>query len=104
MILRRRPFAELIRRQLDLFQEDNADLIRQLDRAERAYEDAEREEAEERYGDYVDLVDGGIETLARIRDSYAATLDEEAAEAYADEFNRAVLKRLKRFAVDIEDS
>jgi hypothetical protein len=104
VILRRRPFGELIRRQLDLFQADHAGLIRQLDRAERAYDDADRDEAEERYGDYVDLLDTGIESLARTRDSYAATLDEEAAEAYADEFNRAVLKRFKRFAIDVEDS
>jgi hypothetical protein len=103
VILRRRPFAELIRRQLDLFEQDYAALIRKAEAAERTYDRAERDEAEERYGDYFDLIDSGTEALAWIRDTYAATLDEEAAEAYADEFNRAVLKRFKPFAVDLED-
>jgi len=30
-------------------------------------------------------------------------MDEEAAEAYEEEFNRAVAERLPRFALEIED-
>lgn len=102
MILRRR-FADVVRRQLDLFEREHADLLRRCAEAERAYDHADRDEAEERYGDYMDLVDEGTEALAELRDNYASTLDEEAAEEYERSFNRAVLKRLKPFAIDLED-
>ncbi len=46
------------------------------------YNRADRDEAEELYGDYVDLVEAGTEVLADLRDTYASTLDEEAAEEY----------------------
>ena len=104
MIFRRRRFADTIARQLDLFEREHADLIRECEAAERAYDEAEREDAEERYGDYADLVKEGTEALAELRDSFAARLDEAAAEAYEAAFNRAVLKRLPRFALEIESS
>jgi hypothetical protein len=101
--LRRARFADLIQRQLDLFERDHRGLIDDCVAAERAYDRAGRDEAEERYGDYVDLVETGTELLAELRDSFAATLEEETAEEYADAFNRAVLKRFRRFALEIED-
>ena len=52
MIFRRDRFGELVRRQLDLFVEDEAELLREAEEAERAYDTAEREDAEEAYGDY----------------------------------------------------
>ena len=102
MIFRRR-FADVVARQLDLFASDQAGLIDDCEAAERAYDRAPREEAEERYGDYMDLVETGTELLAELRDNYAAPLDEDAAEEYAAAFNRAVLKRFPRFALEIED-
>ena len=102
-MLRRRRFAEVISRQLELFEREEAELIRQCEEAERAYDRADRDEAEERYGDYVDLVETGTEALADLRWSYAATLDEDAAEEYEEAFNRAVAKRLPRFALEIEN-
>ena len=95
--------ADVIQRQLDLFERERAGLIAECEAAERAYDAAEREEAEERYGDYQDLVEIGTEILADLRDGFASTLDEEAAEQYELAFNRAVAKRLGRFAVEIED-
>ena len=62
-----------------------------------------RDEAEERYGDYVDLVETGTEVLADLRDNFASTLDEAAAEEYERSFNRAVARRFRRFALEIED-
>jgi hypothetical protein len=93
----------VIERQLALFQEEHADLIRECDEAEAAYDRAGRDEAEERYGDYVDLVETGTELLADLRDSFAATLDEDAAEEYELAFNRAVARRLPRFGLEIEN-
>jgi hypothetical protein len=102
-VIRRRRFADVVRRQLELFQRENAQLIRDCELAERAYDDSERDEAEERYGDYMDLVETGTEALAELRDSYGSTLDEATAEEYEAAFNRAVAKRLPRFALEIED-
>jgi class 3 adenylate cyclase len=96
-------FSDVIRRQLDLFAQEEAELIADCEEAERAYDAAEREEAEERYGDYQDLVETGTEALAELRDNFASTMAEEAAEEYEAEFNRAVAKRFPRFALEIED-
>lgn len=104
MIRRRRRFHEVIVRQLDLFEREQTDLIEDCRKAEDAYERADRADAEERYGDYLDLVETGTEILAGLRDHFASTLDEEAAERYEQEFNRAVGKRLPRFALDLENT
>jgi hypothetical protein len=103
MRLRRPRFAELIDRQLDLFERDHRGLIEDCVAAERAYNRAGRGEAEERYGDYVDLVETGTEVLADLRDNFASTLEDDAAAEYEDAFNQAVLKRFRRFALEIED-
>ena len=102
-MFRRRRFADLVSRQLDLFESEHAALIRQCEAAERAYDCAPRNEAEQRYGDYVDLVETGTELLADLRDHFAATLDDDAAEEYEQAFNRAVAKRLPPFALEIEN-
>jgi hypothetical protein len=97
-------FADLVKRQLELFEREYAGLIRDCEAALRSYDRAPRDEAEERYGDYLDLVETATEVLAEIRDHYAASLDEDTAEEYEDAFNRAVLRRLPRFALEIEDT
>jgi hypothetical protein len=96
-------FEDVIRRQLDLFEGEHADLIADCDAAERAYDAAGREEAEERYGEYAELVETGTEQLAALRDHFASAMTASAAEEYEAEFNRAVLVQLPRFAVEIED-
>jgi hypothetical protein len=103
-VIFRRRFSDLVSRQLDLFEEEQADLIRECEEAEQAYDRAPREDAEEAYGDYMDLVETGTEILADLRDNYASTLDEAAAEEYKATFDRTVLKRLPRFALEIEDT
>ncbi len=99
----RRRFGDVISRQLELFEHEHGDLIRECEEAERAYDRAPRDEAEERYGDYADLVETGTEALADLRDHFAATLDEGDDEEYEAAFNRAVAKRLPRFALEIEN-
>ena len=96
-------FADVIRRQLDLFEQEYAELIGECDAAEEAYDRADRDESEERYGDYLDLVETGTELIAGLRDNYASTMDEETAEEYLEEFNHTVRVRLPRFALEIED-
>jgi hypothetical protein len=99
----RRRFADIVSRQLDLFETEYADLIEEADQAEAAYDRADRDDSEELYGDYMDVVESGAEVLADLRDHYASTLKGETADEYRDVFNRTVLKRLPRFALEIED-
>ena len=99
----RRRFHDVVERQLDLFGREHAGLIQEVEAAEDAYNHAGREEAEERYGDYLDLVETATEVIAELRGNYAASLDEETAHEYEDTFNRAVLRRFPRFALEIED-
>jgi hypothetical protein len=103
-VFRRGRFADVISRQLDLFEKQSAALILACVEAEAAYDQAERDEAEERFGDYQHLVETGTEELASLRDHFAATLGEPAAEQYEAEFNRAVHKRFPRFALEIENT
>jgi hypothetical protein len=97
VIFGRRRFAEAIERQLDLFEDENADLLRRCGEAERAYDEAERDEAEERYSEFLDLVELAVDELNEMRDSFAATLDADAAEGYESSFAKAVRKRFPRF-------
>jgi hypothetical protein len=102
-MLRRGRFGDLIARQLDLFERDHADVIHEVDEKLAQYNAADREDAEERYGDYVDAVETGTELLADARDHFMRTLDEATAERYEREFNRAVAKRLPPFALELEN-
>jgi hypothetical protein len=102
-VIFRRRFGEIVARQLDIFEEENGELIAGCEAAEEAYDRAPREEAEEHYGDYMDLVESGTEVLAELRDNYARRLDDDVADEYQETFNRAVLKRFSRFALEIED-
>jgi hypothetical protein len=97
-------FSELIDRQLDLFEQEDADFLARVDEAERNYDRADREEAEEVFGRFQELVEFGTETLAEMRDAFARTLDEDAADEYVAEFNGAVHRRLPRFALEIDDT
>lgn len=96
-------FSDVIARQLDLFERDQRAVIEDAETALQKYNQAERDEAEARYEEFLDLVETGTEELAALRDNFAAAMDGESAEEYEAEFNRAVAKRLPRFALEIED-
>jgi hypothetical protein len=93
---RRNRFDDLVRRQLDLFAEDETGLLREAERAERAYDGAARDEAEEAYGDFQLVLESLAERLEEVRDTYARTLDDEAATEYEQAFDRAARKRFPR--------
>jgi uncharacterized protein (DUF2267 family) len=97
-------FSELIDRQLDLFEQEDADFLARVDEAEREYDRADREDAEEVFGRFQELVELGTETLAEMRDAFTRTLDEDAADEYVAEFNAAVHRRLPRFALEIDET
>jgi hypothetical protein len=100
---RRDPFRDVISRQLDLFVEDEAELLEECRDRYREYERADREDREEMYGDFSDAVETATETLADMRDRFSRTLDEDAAESYEDSFNRAVRKRWPDLGLEIEN-
>jgi len=102
-MFRRDPFRDVIARQLDLFVEDGADLLEECRQLSRAYEQADREDREEAYGDWSDAVETATEALADMRDRFGRTLDEDAAETYEDSFNRAVKKRWPELGLEIEN-
>ena len=104
MIFRRQRFADVVARQLEVFAEDEArGLLEEVRDAKVVYDRADRDEAEERYGDYMDVVEAATEALADMRWRYAATLDEEAAEEYEEAFNRAVRKRWPVLGMEIDN-
>ena len=97
MSFRRRHFAELVQRQLDLFAQEQAELLAELDDAERAYDAADREDAEDAYADVQLILDAGADALVDVRDSYAATLDPELGAEYAKTFAHTASRRFPRF-------
>ena len=103
MAFRRRRFADLVERQLDLFETESAELLEDVDQALEAYNAADRHDAEELYGDYADRVDLAREELEELRDAYRLTLEEDAAEEYAAAFAGAVRVRLPHLALELDD-
>lgn len=97
-----RPFADLVRRQLDLFTAENAGLVGDVEAALAAYNRAPRNEAEERYGDFLDLVETGTDELIELRENYASSLEVDAAEDYRAAFNDAVRRRLPRLGLEVD--
>ena len=93
MIFGRDRFRDLVRRQLDLFERDESDLLQEAQTAVRAYDEADREDAEEAYGDYQLVLESVVESLEELRDTYALTLDDDSRDAYEQAFNRAARKR-----------
>lgn len=102
-LLRRNRFDELVARQLDLFEVDDADLLREAAEAEEAWNRVARDDAEEAYGDYQLVVDAIADRLLDIRETYARTMAEDAAAEYAAAFTRVAKKRFRRYATLLSD-
>jgi hypothetical protein len=102
VILRRSRFHDLVDRQLDLF-ESETELISEATEADEAWSSADAAESEELYGDYQLVIDAIGDALHEIRETYAATLDEETADEYRSAFDKAARKRLGRLAAFLED-
>ena len=92
-MFRRRRFADLIERQLDLFERENADALRRVADTRRRELRADEEDATEAFGDYLDEVGWAAEELREIRDGYSGTLDAAATSAYFGAYGKAVRRR-----------
>lgn len=102
-MFRRSRFRDVIDRQIQVFAEDHADRLERIREARGAYRASDRDEVEERYGEYADELDWAAEDLAAMRDAYAETLDDDAAEQYLREFARLVGKAMPEIAAALED-
>jgi hypothetical protein len=100
-MFRRARYGAVIDAQLDLFLREHRDVLEDVATRLERYNAADRDEAEELYGDYVDAVETGTEILADLRDHYAQSLEDP--DPYLHEFNRAVAKRLPAYALEIEN-
>ena len=100
-MFRRARYGDVVDAQLDLFVREHDDVLEDVAERLRRYNAAERDEAEELYGDYVDAVETGTEILADLRDHYAQSLEDP--DRYLQEFNQAVRRRFPEYALEIEN-
>jgi hypothetical protein len=103
VIFRRRPFHDLVGRQLDVFASDEVSLLDDAAEADAAWTSAPADESEELYGDYQLVVDAISDRLHDIRETYAASLDESTADDYRAAFDRAARRRFERYVAFLED-
>jgi hypothetical protein len=101
-MFRRSRFNDLVQRQLELFATDEAPLLEEAEQADAAWTSADRDETEELYGDYQLVVDAIGERLYDVREAFASTLEEPAAEEYRAAFDATAAKRFRRFASFLE--
>ena len=102
MSFRRGRFHELVQRQLDLF-ESETELLDEAAAADAAWSDANADESEELYGDYQLVVDAIGEQLYELRETYAASLDNETSDEYRRAFDQAAHKRFGRNAAFLRE-
>jgi len=97
VILRRRRFHDLVERQLDLF-ESETELLTEAADTDAAWTSAGADDPEELYGDHQLVVDAIGDALHDLRETYAASLDENTADEYRATFDTAARKRFGRYA------
>ena len=78
MIFRRSKYAAVIDAQLDLFLREHRDVLEDAATRLEQYNAAERDEAEELYGDYVDAVETGTDYSREIPTLVEFTLEKTA--------------------------
>jgi hypothetical protein len=99
----RNRFGDLIARQLDIFGQENAELLVEIGEYRERWRRAPRDGAEEAFGAEQDRIDWAAEALSTVCDSYAATLDEETETAYRRAFAKAVRRRMPAIAAEFDE-
>jgi hypothetical protein len=95
---RRGRFDDLVERQLDLLEADEAALLDEAHAADAAWATATAEDSEELYGDYQLVVDAIAERLYETSETYAATLEAGSAATYRTTFDKAARRRFRRYS------
>jgi hypothetical protein len=101
-VFRKNRFGDLVRRQLDLFEEDEQELLAEAAQADSAWTTATAEDSEDLYSDYQLVADAIGERLHAVRETYAASLDGTASDEYRSTFDAAARRRFRRFASLLE--
>jgi hypothetical protein len=91
-------FGDVIQRQLAMFDVEHRGLLRRIEEARVAYGRAGSDNAEELYGDYMDLVEEAEDVLLELRDHFALSMSPGDRERYRREFARAAERRLPSLA------
>jgi hypothetical protein len=99
-VFRRARFRDVVDAQLALFEREQVELIARIPVLLEEYNRAERDEAEEAFGEYMDAHALLAEILAEMRDTYARTLEDP--DAYVAEFNREVQRRMPVTATELD--
>jgi hypothetical protein len=102
-MFRKKRFDDLVKRQLDLFAEEERALLAEADEADDSWTHASAEDSEELYGDYQLVVDAIAERLLDVREAYASSLDDPVADEYRATYDAAARKRFRRYAGLLED-
>ena len=99
-MFRRSRYSQVADAQVDLFIREQADLLTRISDLRSAYDRADRDDAEETFGDYTDAQALAAELLEEMRDHYARTLDDP--DDYIEAFNRAVKRRFPLIAAELD--
>jgi hypothetical protein len=99
----RNRFGDLIARQLEIFGQENAELLVEIGEYRDRWRRSSREGAEEAFGEEQDRVDWAAEALSAVCDTYAATLDEKTEAEYRRAFAKAVRRRLPAIANEFDE-
>ena len=102
MPLFRRRFADLVRRQLDLYAAENHHRLELLAADYAAHRAGDDDDLLETYGDFQDSVDLAASELLSLRDTFARSLDPDTVPDYERAFLRAVRSRFPALATAIE--
>jgi hypothetical protein len=97
---RRSRYGSIVAAQLDLFERENATLLGRIATALTDYDNSDRDDAEELFGEYMDAHALAAEILEEMRDHYARTLEDP--DEYVETFNRAVKKRMPVTATELD--
>jgi hypothetical protein len=93
-------FKSIVSSQLDLFARENDLLLKRIANSLAEYDRADRDDAEELFGEYMDAHAVAAEILEEMRDHYSRTLDDP--DEYVEVFNRAVQKRWPVTATELD--
>jgi hypothetical protein len=96
----RSRFKAVVESQLDLFAREQSELLAHAGELLSRYDRAERDEAEEAFGEYADANAVAAERLEEMRDHYARTLDD--GDDYVAAFDRAVRRRWPAIGQELE--
>ena len=99
-MFRRSRYRQVADAQVELFTHEHADLLARISDFRAAYNRAERDDAEEAFGDYTDAQAVAAEILEEMRDHYARTLDD--SDDYVEAFNRVVKRRFPAIAAELD--